>query len=213
MALELMYGLELSLVTVGMDSIVTNQRRKVKAFNLELFYAQYYNDPNAADQDNLTKDHFMYLQPNLLIKENGKWTYAGKRLKLNAGMDLAFRRLCNRRIKRDYTAIAVTAWDSEGYLYVLISDVSKQRKRNVLLPPQRTLRLLAIPRSHRGNDGGGKVVANALEASLRQDGIPLVVNHQHKNQMSDSKAERNLQLLHPLYKTMCSTLKVGTSKV
>lgn len=178
-------------------------KKRSEAFNLELFYAQYYNDPNAADQDNLSKDHFMYLQPNLLVDEGGKWSYAGKRLKLNAGMDLAFSEgTGNRRVKRDYTAIAITAWDSEGYLYVLDLRRFQTAQAEVYYSKLKELwDYWQFPEVTVETNGGGKVVANALEASLRQDGVPLVVNHQHKNQMSDSKIERNIQLLHPLYKT------------
>jgi len=178
-------------------------KKRADAFNLELFYAQYYNDPNAADQDNITPEHFMYLNPSLLTNEGGAWTYAGKRLKLNAGMDLAFSEGSgNRRVKRDYTAIAVTAWDADGYLYVLDLRRFQTAKAEVYYEQLRELwDYWQFPEVTVETNAGGKVVANALEASLRQDGIHLIVNHQHKNQMSDSKAERNLQLLHPLYKT------------
>lgn len=177
-------------------------KKRSEAFNLELFYAQYYNDPNAADQDNITPEHFMYLIPELLVNEGGKWSYAGKRLKLNAGMDLAFSEGTGvKRVKRDYTAIAVTAWDSEGYLYVLdLRRFQTAQPETYYTQLKEMWDYWNFPEVTIETNGGGKVVANHIQASLRQDGIPLIVNHQHKNQMSDSKKERNEQLLHPLYK-------------
>lgn len=179
------------------------EKKRTEAFNLELFYAQYYNDPNAADQDNITPELFMYIQPQLLVNEGGKWTYADKRLKLNAGMDLAFSEGSgNRRVRRDYTAIAITAWDSEGYLYVLDLRRFQTAQSEVYYRHLKELwEYWQFPEVTVETNGGGKVVANAMEASLRQDGVPLIVNHQHKNQINDSKIERNIQLLHPLYKT------------
>lgn len=178
-------------------------KKKSEAFNLELFYAQYYNDPNAADEDSITNDHIMYLNPSVLKNVNGYWEYGGKRLKLNAGMDLAFSEgTGNRRVKRDYTAIAVTAWDADGYLYILDLRRFQTAHSEVYYEHLRELyEYWKFSEVTVETNAGGKVVANALQASLRQDGLPLIVNHQHKNQQSLSKSERNIQLLHPLYKT------------
>lgn len=177
-------------------------KKKSEAFNLELFFAQYYNDPNAADVDNITSNHFMYLNPQNLVNENGRWTYANRQLKLNAGMDLAFSEGSGqKRVKRDYTAIAVTAWDSEGYLYVL--DLRRFQTAQIETYYDQLKELWEywqFPEVTIETNAGGKVVANHIQASLRQDGIPLIVHHQHKNQMNASKDERNSQLFNSLYK-------------
>jgi len=178
-------------------------KKKAEAFNLELYYAQYYNDPNAADVDNISAEHFMYINQQLLENKSGKWHYADKPLKLNAGMDLAFSEGSgNKRVKRDYTAIAVTAFDSEGYLYILdLRRFQTAQAETYYTHLKELWDYWSFPEVTVETNVGGKVIANFLTASLRQDGVPLIVNHQHKNQMSQSKEERNLQLFNSLYKT------------
>ena len=118
-------------------------------------------------------------------------------------MDLAFSEASGqKRVKRDYTAIAVTAWDSEGYLYIL--DLRRFQTSHAEVYYENLRELYDYWNFQEvtvETNAGGKVVANALQASLRQDGLMLQVNHQHKNQMQGSKAERNEQLLYPLYRT------------
>lgn len=186
----------------GFDRNVMSRKRS-EAFNLELYYAQYYNDPNAASTDNITANYFHYLNPQLLVRDGNDWYYAGKKLTISAGMDLAFSEGSgNKRVKRDFTAIAVIGWDHEGYLYIL------DLRRFQTAQPEKYYEELRNRWDYWGfrevtveTNAGGKVVANAMQNSLRQDNIPLIVKHQHKNQLSGSKEERNEQLLRPLYLT------------
>jgi len=177
-------------------------KKKSEAFNLELFFAQYYNDPNAADEDKITSDAFMYIQPNKLENRQGKWYYGSKELKLSCGMDLAFSEGKGiKKAKRDYTAIAVIAWDADGYLYVLaLSRFQTSRaevyyKHLIELHEYWNFREATIE-----TNAGGAVVANFVQDEIRREGHNLVIKHQHKNQMQGSKEERNAQLFEPLYR-------------
>lgn len=178
-------------------------KKRAEAFNLELFYAQYYNDPNAVATDRINRDCFMYLQPSALEHRQGKWYYGNKLLKLNCGMDLAFSEGSGiKKVKRDYTAICVSAWDEEGYLYILALDRFQTDKAEVYYDQLIQLynywdfREVTVE-----TNAGGKVVANAIQSMLRQEGITgLVVNHQPKTGKDGSKQERNEQLLEPLYR-------------
>ena len=177
-------------------------KKKSEAFNLELYYSQYYNDPNAASEAKITKDCFMYLQPNLLEQRQNRWYYGSKELKLACGMDLAFSEGSGvRKVKRDYTSIAVTAWDNEGYLYVLDLQRFQTAKAEIYYEKLITMheywdfREVTVE-----TNAGGAVVANFIQDEIRRAGHTLVVKHQHKNQREGTKEERNSQLFEPLYR-------------
>lgn len=177
-------------------------KKRSEAFNLELYYSQYYNDPNAAAVDKITRDCFMYLQPNMLDFRQGKWWYGNKELKLHCGVDLAFSEGSGvRKVKRDYTAIAVTAWDGDGYLYVLDLQRFQTAKAEVYyeklisLHEEWEFREATIE-----TNAGGNVIANFIQDEIRRAGHSLVIQSQSKNQREGSKEERNAQLFEPLYR-------------
>ena len=187
------------------------ERKRADAFNMELFYAQYYNDPNAADTDKISSDCFMYLNPSALNEKQGKWYYGDKELKLNCGMDLAFSEGGGfKKVKRDYTAIAVTGWDAEGYLYVLDLKRFQTDKAEVYYKEIIALHeYWGFREATVETNAGGKVVARFLQDEIRKDGHTLVILSQPKNQVHGAKAERNAQLLDPLYRTQSVYHKKG----
>ena len=177
-------------------------KKRSEAFNLELYYCQYYNDPNAASEAKITPDCFMYLQPNMLENKQGKWHYGNKELKLSCGMDLAFSEGSgNRKTKRDYSSIAVTAWDNEGYLYILELQRFQTAKAEVYY--QKLIELHEywdFREATVETNAGGIVVANFIQDEIRRAGHTLVIKHQHKSSASGNKEERNSQLFEPLYR-------------
>jgi hypothetical protein len=177
-------------------------KKRSEAFNLELYYSQYYNDPNAASVEKITADCFMYMQPNMLEQRQGKWWYGTKELKIFCGMDLAFSEgTKNKKIKRDYTALAVVAWDADGYLYVL--DLQRFQTDRAEVYYQKAIELhqywdfrdITVE-----TNAGGNVIANFIQDEVRKAGQTLVVKHQTKNQREGTKEERNSQLFEPLYR-------------
>jgi hypothetical protein len=185
----------------GFNKNVMNQK-KAESFNMELFYCQYYNDPNAASEAKITPDCFMYLQPNMLENRQGRWHYGNKELKLSCGMDLAFSEGSgNRKTKRDYSSIAVTAWDNEGYLYILELQRFQTAKAEVYYEKLIELHeYWDFREATVETNAGGLVVANFIQDEIRRAGHTLVIKHQHKNQVQGNKEERNAQLFEPLYR-------------
>lgn len=186
-------------------------KKKADAFNLELFYAQYYNDPDAASKDRITKDCFMYIQPNMLEQRQNRWFYGSKELKLSCGVDLAFSEGSGvRKVKRDYTAIAVIAWDSDGYLYIL--DLERFQTDRAEVYYEKLVELHQywdFREATVETNAGGKVVANFIQDECRRAGHTLVIKHQPKNQVQGSKEERNAQLFEPLYRNKSVYHKKG----
>jgi hypothetical protein len=187
------------------------ERKRADAFNLELFYAQYYNDPNAADTDKISNDCFMYLNPAALHEKQGKWYYGEKELKINCGMDLAFSEGSGiKKVKRDYSSVAVTGWDADGYLYVLDLKRFQTDKAEVYYKELIELHTYwGFREATIETNAGGKVVARFIQDEIRKDGYLLVINSQHKNQVHGAKAERNSQMLEPLYRNRSVYHKKG----
>jgi hypothetical protein len=173
-------------------------RKKSSAFNLELFYAQYYNDPNAADTDNVDARCFQYADPRHLKMEKGVWFYGNKQLRTHCGMDLAFTEGGIKKVRRDYTAISVIGWDEDGYLYVLeqkrfqTSDIEKYYNELMELWEYWRFKEVSIE-----SNVGGSVVVNFIQNEVRKHTTNLVVKG---IQSSKNKQERIELTLIPLYR-------------
>lgn len=174
-------------------------KKKASAFNLELFYAQYYNDPNAADTDNVNPNCFQYADPKHLTMKNGTWFYGDKQLKTHCGMDLAFTDGNGiKKIRRDYTAISVIAWDEDGYLYVLeqkrfqTSKIEMYYKELMELFEYWQFKEVTIE-----SNVGGSVVSSFIQDEVRKYTTNLIVKGQPS---SKNKQERIEQTLIPMYR-------------
>lgn len=88
------------------------------------FYAQYYNNPNEAGSNRISRENFQYYNPRFLKREGGNWFYNNKRLNLTAAVDFAYR-ITKRS---DYSAIVVVGMDSDGDVYILDIDRFKADK-------------------------------------------------------------------------------------
>ena len=186
----------------GFDRQILASKRAECLGDEALFGGQYYNDPEVGGENRVGKDNFMYLQPNMLENRQGKWHYGNKEIKISCGMDLAFSEGSgSKKTKRDYTAIAVTAWDNDGYLYILdlarfqTAKAEVYYEKLVEMHEYWDFREVTIE-----TNVGGIVVANFIQDELRREGHTLVVKNQYKNQTSGSKEERNSQLFEPLYR-------------
>lgn len=90
-------------------------RIKAKYVDQAQFYAQYYNEPNAAGSESISSSRFQYYEKKFLREEDGFWFLKDKKLSLTAAMDFAF----SLKKRADSTAIVVVGTDSENYHYVL----------------------------------------------------------------------------------------------
>ena len=186
----------------GFDQQILASKRAECLGDLALFGGQYYNNPEVGQESGLTRNSFNYLQPNMLEERQGKWFYGDRELRVSCGMDLAFSEGSGlKRVKRDYTAIAVTAWDTEGYLYILELERFQTSRAEVYY--EKLIDLYdywGFKEATIETNAGGSVVANFIQDELRREGKSLIIKHQHKNQVQGSKEERNAQLFLPLYR-------------
>jgi len=177
-------------------------KKRSSAFNLDLYYCQYYNTPNASGQDRVGKNNFMYANASMLEQRQGDWYYADKKLTLGCGMDLAFTEGSgHRKTKRDATAISVIAWDEEGYLYVLQQERFQTDKVEIYYDKLFELYdYWGFREATVESNSGGTVIIKYIQDTLRQAGRPLVVKGISRNQVGGSKEERFTMTVEPLYR-------------
>ena len=117
-------------------------------------------------------------------------------------MDLAFSEGAGiKRVRRDFTAIAVTAWDADGYLYVLDLKRFQTTKAEVYYKELVELyHYWGFREATIETNAGGTVVHSFVQDEIRREGLALVVKGQTKSAGSGRKDERNSQMLEPLYR-------------
>lgn len=188
----------------GFDRQILATKKAESLGDDSLFGGQYYNNPEIGEQGKVGRENFMYLQPNKLENRQNKWYYGTKELKIACGMDLAFSERNNSQkvSRRDYTAIAVIAWDTDGYLYILDIRRFQTVKAEVYYEELERLHVYwGFREATIETNAGGAVVANFIQDQIRKNGHNLVIKNQHKNQKEGAKEERNAQLFQPLYRT------------
>lgn len=167
------------------------------------FYAQYYNDPNDASLDRLSRNHFKYFNPNLLKQiGSGNWEYNSKPLKLFVAADLAFTEGGTLKLrKRDWTAVVVIGIDTEGYIYVLelkrfqTDQVEKYYEEIIEMQEYWGFRKIIVE-----TNNGGKLVKRYLEDEIRRQGGFLEVEGIAHTSHDGKKEERIIQALEPRYR-------------
>lgn len=90
-------------------------KKKAQYHDVTKFRAQYYNNPNDASTANIKSEFFQYYERSHLRRENGRWTFKGKRLNIFAAVDFAF----SVKKEADSTAIVVIGIDGDHNIYVL----------------------------------------------------------------------------------------------
>lgn len=93
----------------------TLARIKAKYVDTTQYYAQYYNDPNAAEHHAIDSSKFQYYDKKHLNNDDGVWCFKEKKLNLSAAIDFAF----SLKRKADSTAIVVVGVDHHHNVYVL----------------------------------------------------------------------------------------------
>ena len=93
-------------------------KKKAQYLDKAQFWAQYYNDPNNAEDAFINKDDFQYFDRTKVVQREGHWWYMKQRLNIFAAIDFAF----SMSKRADFTAIVVIGIDSENNIYILDID-------------------------------------------------------------------------------------------
>ncbi len=175
-------------------------RKKAQMPNHELFYCQYYNEPNAVGTERVQKEHFQYANPMHLRQDApGVWFYGDKQLSLGCGMDLAFTENTGglKKIRRDYTAISVIGWDDDGYLYVLEQRRFQTQKAEVYYQNLIDLwNYWGFKEATVESNGGGKVIAQFIQDEVRKHTGNLIIKAVPSTRNKEERIEETLEALY-----------------
>ena len=99
-------------------------KKRAQYLDKTQFYAQYYNNPNAADNESIARDNFQYYERKYITKESGGWFFRDKPLSIVAAIDFAY----SLQETADYSCVVVLGTDPDGNMYVLDIDRFRTKK-------------------------------------------------------------------------------------
>ena len=160
------------------------------------YYAQYYNNPNAAGNERVSRDYFQYYDQRFLRHEGLSWMFKDKKLNLYAAVDFAFS--LNKRA--DYTSIIVIGIDPDGHIYIL--DIERFKtdrtieyfKKIAMLHSKWNFKKLRAEVTV-----AQQIIVNDIKDYVRKEGLNLVVEDYRPNRNEGSKAERIAATLEHRY--------------
>jgi hypothetical protein len=172
-------------------------RIKAKYIDTTQFYAQYYNNPNSAENSRINVDKFQYYERSLLNEKEGDWYIKDRKLNVYAAIDFAF----SLRKQADYTALVTIGVDNLGNFYVLEVDRFKTDRiveyfNHILKAHQkwgfRKIRAEITVAQQ-------TIVKELKESYIKPNGIALSIDESRPNRHQGDKNERVSAILEPKY--------------
>jgi len=172
-------------------------RIKAKYIDTTQFYAQYYNNPNSAENSRINVDKFQYYERSLLNEKEGDWYIKDRKLNVYAAIDFAF----SLRKQADYTALVTIGVDNLGNFYVLEVDRFKTDRiveyfNHILKAHQkwgfRKIRAEITVAQQ-------TIVRELKESYIKPNGIALSIDEFRPNRHQGDKNERVSAILEPKY--------------
>jgi hypothetical protein len=180
----------------GFDSGILAKKRAQYLDRVQ-FRAQYYNDPNDAENASINRDLFQYYEPKFLTRNNGKWYYKQRRLNVFAAVDFAY----SLSRKADFTAIVVIGVDQDHNYYVLEIERFKADKISDYF--QRILKLHQkwdFRKIRAEVTAAQIVIVNDLKQNyIRPHGLALSIEDYRPTRNQGSKEERVDAILQARY--------------
>lgn len=173
-------------------------RKRAKYLDRTQFYAQYYNNPNSAENAQINRDKFQYYDPKLLRNEgDGIWYVGNKKLNIFASVDFAY----SLKKRSDYTAIAVVGIDRDNNIYVLEIDRFRTEKISEYFEHIRNLYIKWGFRKLGAEVTAAQkaIVRELKESYFKPYGLYLSVEELSPTKNQGSKEERMAAVLEPRY--------------
>lgn len=172
-------------------------RIRAKYVDTTQFYAQYYNNPNNAENSRINADKFQYYERSLLKNNEGDWFIKDRKLNVYAAIDFAF----SLRKQADYTALVTIGVDTLGNYYILEIDRFKTDRiveyfNHIVNAQQkwgfRKLRAEVTVAQQ-------TIVKELKESYIKPNGIPLSIDEFRPTRNLGDKNERINAVLEPKY--------------
>lgn len=172
-------------------------RIKAKYIDVTQFYAQYYNNPNAAGSDVIPREKFQYYDRKFLTQEGGHWFFKDKKLSTFAAIDFAF----SLKKKADYTALVVVGIDSDNNYYVLDIDRFKSDRIKEYYDHILNAHIKWGFRMIRAEVTVAQqaIVSEIRESYIKPQGLMLAIDEYRPTRHDGDKAERIEAILAPRY--------------
>ena len=183
----------------GFDAQVL-ARIKAKYVDLEHFYSQYYNNPNAGEAKGINKDSIQYYSKKHLIERDGHWFFKDKKLNVYAAIDFAF----SLKKAADFTALVVVGVSSTGDYYVLDIDRFKTDK---IVEYFKHIQHMHYRWGFRKMRAEVTVAQNAIVEELKTSyfkthGLSVAIDEYRPSRHDGDKEERMAAILEPKYDNM-----------
>lgn len=171
-------------------------RKKAKYLDTTQFYAQYYNNPNSAENAVIDTSKFQYYDREKLSHYHGVWYLEDKMLNIYAGIDFAF----TTNKSSDYTAIVVVGVDSDGRIYVLDIDRFKTNKISIMFDHVRRLYEKWKYKKLRAEITVAQaMIVEQFKEFMRKEGYYFVIDEHRPSKQDGAKEERINTNLEPRY--------------
>lgn len=168
-------------------------RKKAKYLDVTQFYAQYYNNPNAQENQHIDSSKFQYYDRAKLSYLSGSWVFEGEELNIYAGVDFSY----GVSATADFTAIVIVGVSPSGRFLVLDIDrfrtnkISETYDRIVRMYKKWKFKKLRAEVTH-----AQQMIVNQLKEFMRASAVSFSID---EHRPLKNKEERMLAILEPKY--------------
>lgn len=170
-------------------------RKKAKYLDTTQFYAQYYNNPNAVENQYIDRSRFQYFDKENLQNISGVWYLGDKMLNIFASVDFAY----TIGAASDYTVFLVLGIDEDGYMYVMDIDRFKTNKISVMYERALALYRKWKFRKLRAETAAAQsLIVEQFKDYMRQQNVVFSIDA-YNPPKTQKKEERIAAILEPRY--------------
>ena len=174
-------------------------RKRAKYVDRTQFFAQYYNNPNDAENAPIRPEWFQYYDKKHLSQNNGIWYFKERRLNVVASMDFAF----STRKRADYTVITVIGVDYENNVYVLDISRFKTNKISEMFDKLLMMHNRWDFRKLRAEVNVAQItIVNEFKQYMKQYGVFFSIDEYRPTRADGKKEERMDAVLRPRYEVL-----------
>jgi hypothetical protein len=175
-------------------------RKRAQYLDRGQFRAQYYNDPNAAEDAPIDPALFQYFDVQQVMRRNGKWHYGSRRLNVFAAVDFAYK----TTDKADYTCVVVVGVDGDRNYYVLDIDRFKTDRISEYFDHiLRAYEKWGFNKIRMETTAAQSMIVKDLKENyIRPYGLALSVDENNPSRAKGTKEERIEAALNPRYENL-----------
>lgn len=180
----------------GFDSRIRAQKY-AQYLDKGQFFAQYYNNPNVAENAPVSRDLFQYYNRGLIQRQNGLTYFNGERLNVFASVDFAY--TLNKR--SDFSVVIVVGVSSNNNYYLL--DVERFKTDKISEYYQKIFSLHSkwgFRKLRAEVTAAQKIIVKDLKENyIKPQGLALSIDEYAPTKHQGTKEERIAATLYPRY--------------